>query len=325
MGSTFSSGGSSASCRCSGWASCSIAFAPGRIARVTRRYPFTPLDYFLTATLQHGWHPLLINAIVPGSWSIAAEGTFYLLAPFCHRVVRHWQAALWLLVGALGLTQLTNSVVVGLYMEKRLLGRRIPLNPDGSAYIDWWFPSQLPVFAVRHPHLPSGPGHRRTFPGAGRPARCCWRRRPWRCTRRWGSASRVGSANGFFFSLAFVPLIFGLRAWPAGLLVNRATIGSWAGSATARICCTFLVLRLAENSLDVLLPPAWAGTLPERCSCCWPAWHLARHGRARVAVLEATWNSRASALGAMLIRLPPNHPGRPGCPGTNGGVKGEGG
>ncbi len=92
----------SASCPCSGSAWRSTRSCRGG-RRSLRTITFAPLDYALTALLQHGWRPALINSLVPGGWSIAAEGTFYLLAPFCFRFdPKSWPAALWLLLGSLG-------------------------------------------------------------------------------------------------------------------------------------------------------------------------------------------------------------------------------
>ena len=233
-------------------------FAPGRLATYVN-FPFTPLDYFLTATLQHGWHPALINSIVPGGWSIAVEGTFYLLAPFCHRVVRHWQAALWLLLGSLALAQFADSTLGGAYMDKQVF---VGMSMDQMlGFVGWWFPTQLPVFAcgilVYHVAVATDNLPRNRATGAVLLAVAALA-----LHAAVGIGQQGWIGEHVFFSLAFVPLIFGLRAWPAGLLVNRVTrfLGRISYSA---YLLHFLVLHLTDRSLGVLLPPAWMGTPPE--------------------------------------------------------------
>ena len=56
------------------------AFAPGR-EHYYQDWNMGFSYYFLTAVLQHGWHPNYINSVVPGGWTIAVEATFYIIAP----------------------------------------------------------------------------------------------------------------------------------------------------------------------------------------------------------------------------------------------------
>lgn len=229
------------------------AFVPGR-APMYAGLHFTPLQYGLTALLQHGWRPRLINSLVPGGWSIAVEGTFYLVAPLLFRWVRTWQAALWLLLGSLGVGALAHAGVMTLYDHRELFTRepRWLVEP----FLDDWFPAQLPVFAagVLAYHLA---GHLERRPAWTRPTGALLLA----VAAVWLAASVDIGTHGpvpehVFFALGFLPLLLGLRTWPAAALVNPATrfLGRISYSA---YLLHFAVLEAASNSLKTFLEPEW--------------------------------------------------------------------
>lgn len=120
------------------------AFAPGR----ERFYTDIHLGfsyYALTAILQHGWHPDYFNAVVPGSWTIAVEGTFYLIAPFLLFRIKNWQGALYFLLASLFFCE-AASYGLRMAVGHHLIFQRV--EPElMQRFAQKWFPSQLPVFA----------------------------------------------------------------------------------------------------------------------------------------------------------------------------------
>lgn len=80
----------------------------------------------LTALFLHGWLPEIINSVVPGGWSIAAETSFYLLLPLLFKLVTTRTRALVFLAGTLGLGPLMNAWLAPLLT---------PDYPAGLAYL----------------------------------------------------------------------------------------------------------------------------------------------------------------------------------------------
>ncbi len=218
------------------------SFAPGR-GKLYAGLTFGPLDYALTATLQHGWHPALINSLVPGGWSIAVEGTFYLLAPLCYRAVRRWQVALWLFLGALVLSAGARWAGASLFA-----GVSGELRED---FFSWWFPAQLPVFAcgILVYQVVKGTDGR---PGSKTVGAVLLATSAVALCAAIGVGQRGWIGGNVSFALAFVPLILGLKSWPVSLLVNPVTrlLGSVSYSA---YLLHFLVLRLTQRFLDECL------------------------------------------------------------------------
>ncbi len=236
------------------------AFVPGReAAYAALRY--TPLEYGLTALLQHGWQPRLANTLVPGGWSIAAEGTFYLVVPLCYRWVRGWQGAVWLLLGTLALSQAAN-VLFGVAFDRHLVGTGISLDAAvGFIYV--WFPTQFPVFAcgvlayflARALDGPRLPGASRST-GAALLAVAGMT-----IFTAFGFGMRGWLQEHVCYALGFVPLILGLKILPLRLLVNPAT--RFLGRISYSVYLLhFVVLHLALNSLDTFLPEPWQNSLP---------------------------------------------------------------
>ena len=195
------------------------AFVPGR-APDYQTMSFTPQDYALSALLQHGWNPVLIDALVPGGWSIAVEGTFYLLTPLFYRGIKNWRTALLLVPGSVIASQAAYLTVAASYHEHYLFAG-VPRHLM-RVFVYGWFPAQLPVFACgilvyqlvrllkKHP--------------LSRPAGALliilsvvWLLEIVDIDKHFWITEHV------FFALGFVPLILGLETYPAGLLVNRAT------------------------------------------------------------------------------------------------------
>ena len=101
--------------------------------------------YFLTAILQHGWHPFYINSVVPGGWSIAVESTFYLIAPFLVFRVKNWQGALSFLLGTMFTSRLATRLLEFL-VARHYIFQHIDAETVGF-FSARWFIGQLPVFA----------------------------------------------------------------------------------------------------------------------------------------------------------------------------------
>ena len=193
------------------------ALVPGRLSPPAAG---SPLDYVLTALLQHGWHPTRIDLLVPGGWSIAAEGTFYLLVPLCYGLIRSWQAALWLLLGSLAFAEAAFQALAGLYNGHRLFAD-VPIQAM-PIFVYGWFPAQMPVFACGILVYQLARAQEE---------------RPW--SKATGAVLLATGAMAIFnvitinkrgwitehvfFALAFVPLMLGLKAYPARLLVNPVT------------------------------------------------------------------------------------------------------
>jgi len=120
------------------------AFAPGREHYYTD-FNMGASYYVLTAILQHGWHPLYINSVVPGGWSIAVEVTFYIVAPLLFIRIKNWQNALWFFLVTLLLCEAANYCL-RMVIDHKLLFQEV--SPELlHQFSTKWFPAQLPVFA----------------------------------------------------------------------------------------------------------------------------------------------------------------------------------
>lgn len=99
---------------------------------------------FLTALFLHGWHPLSINSVVPGGWSIAVEMTFYIVFPFLVLLCRSKP----IILAALVLSLVFNEVAS--FAVSPVLLRAVPNGPQWLAefYKFLWFWNQLPIFLI---------------------------------------------------------------------------------------------------------------------------------------------------------------------------------
>lgn len=99
----------------------------------------------LTALFLHGIHPVSINAVIPGGWSVAVEVMFYLVLPvFCKYATTAISALKWLLV-SVGIYFLFGNVAQAYFNQA------LPENARYLADIYSWymsFPAQLPVFMM---------------------------------------------------------------------------------------------------------------------------------------------------------------------------------
>jgi peptidoglycan/LPS O-acetylase OafA/YrhL len=115
-----------------------FGFAPRNMAPAG----ITWVEVLATAAFLHGWHPTVINSVVPGGWSIAAEMTFYLVLPFMVTYLRSLPSILvGLLLSVLVIASLNAAVYQALlpryFYEQEYLVRY---------FVDFWFPTELPVF-----------------------------------------------------------------------------------------------------------------------------------------------------------------------------------
>jgi peptidoglycan/LPS O-acetylase OafA/YrhL len=96
-----------------------------------------------TALFLNGWHPEMINSIIPVGWSIAVEMTFYLLAPFLFARLKNIRQTLLLVLG---------TVVLMKVLQELLLPPLATLYPGQDYFIRLyfylWFFAQLPVFII---------------------------------------------------------------------------------------------------------------------------------------------------------------------------------
>jgi peptidoglycan/LPS O-acetylase OafA/YrhL len=104
----------------------------------------TGFDVLLTAMFAHGWHPETITSVVHGGWSIAVEMTFYLVFPLLMLLVRGWRSAFAFFLA---------SVFISKHLFGYIWGNRATYWPNisddlVSTFLNLWFPTQLPVFAV---------------------------------------------------------------------------------------------------------------------------------------------------------------------------------
>lgn len=120
------------------------AFAPGR-EHYYEIYTPGPLHYALTTLLQHGWHPMFINNVVPGGWTIADEACFYLIAPLLFFLVKDWKKALLLFCASLAIAWVANNAL-RITTNHKLIFAQVPMELLQQFAVKW-FPSQLPVFA----------------------------------------------------------------------------------------------------------------------------------------------------------------------------------
>ena len=98
----------------------------------------------VTIMMAHGWHPETINGIVPGSWSIAVEFTFYIILPIILSVVTTPGRAVVLLAIAMALC------VANTWLMPQVWAPRYPDTQEYlvDAFTFFNFFSQLPVFAI---------------------------------------------------------------------------------------------------------------------------------------------------------------------------------
>lgn len=194
------------------------AFVPGR-EHYYQDWNLGWAYYFLTAILQHGWHPNYINTIVPGGWSIAVEATFYAIAPLLFFWIKNWWAALGFFLAALCVCLVANECL-HILKDRQFIFKQV--LPDLSRRFSYeWFPSQLPVFAcgiLAYYTIKAVPAafHSRNnglLVLAGATTFLC---------SVVGIGNRRLISEQAFFALGFLLLIVALAIYPPPLLVNTA-------------------------------------------------------------------------------------------------------
>jgi peptidoglycan/LPS O-acetylase OafA/YrhL len=93
-----------------------------------------------TATFTHGLHPLTIDSIVPGGWSIADEMTFYILLPLLVVALRSWTTTVLALLAAVCLSMLMAALAHFGWLFPGL-GRELV-----EGFVFQSFPNQFPAF-----------------------------------------------------------------------------------------------------------------------------------------------------------------------------------
>lgn len=101
-------------------------------------------DPVMTVFFLNGWHPELINSMVPGGWSIVVEMTFYLLVPFLFVRLKNVKSTL-LFIGV--------TLLLGWGLNAWMTQVYTPVYPKDQQYLVssftfFWFFSQLPVFGI---------------------------------------------------------------------------------------------------------------------------------------------------------------------------------
>lgn len=97
----------------------------------------------LTALFLNGYSPEIINALVPGGWSIAVEVNFYLLLPALLAVAHSLPRSITLTILAIAVSAVANRLFGVIFSNT---------GPDNRYVIDnflfWNFFNQFPVFAT---------------------------------------------------------------------------------------------------------------------------------------------------------------------------------
>jgi peptidoglycan/LPS O-acetylase OafA/YrhL len=101
-----------------------------------------PIPVLRVALLTFGFYPDTINAVFPGSWSIAVETSFYALFPVMFATIRNiWSALIWLVA-----TVLLAHFTYGLYQQHFFPAVSGTLEGEDFKFL--WIGNQLPVFAL---------------------------------------------------------------------------------------------------------------------------------------------------------------------------------
>jgi peptidoglycan/LPS O-acetylase OafA/YrhL len=98
----------------------------------------------MTASFLHGWHPEVVNAVVPGGWSIAVEMTFYLLVPYLFLKLNNIKSTLAILFGSLVLAKISSTIVVTMLQPYYPASQQYLV--DSFSYFSFF--SQLPIFML---------------------------------------------------------------------------------------------------------------------------------------------------------------------------------
>ena len=101
--------------------------------------------FLASVTFLHGWHPLWVNSIVPGGWSMAVEMTFYCFFPVLCLCITSLKRALGFVLLSLFLGMLLSEWAYQFYLP--VVPERFSYVVKNFAYV--YLPtSQLCVFAL---------------------------------------------------------------------------------------------------------------------------------------------------------------------------------
>lgn len=101
----------------------------------------TVSNIFSNITFTNGFNPYWQNSTVPGAWSISNEFLFYALLPlFLFKTVKNLNSAVYFF-----LISISFSYICNIYLSNHQL---ISSSVLWKEYLFFYFPSQLPVFAL---------------------------------------------------------------------------------------------------------------------------------------------------------------------------------
>lgn len=103
------------------------------------------IDLIRTACFANGWTKSSINSVVPGSWSIAAEWSFYLLFPFVFPFLNTVRRAWWGCVIGVAFAILAQGAAWLFIHQVDEPAFAISPNPY-NFFFRWWFPAQAMTF-----------------------------------------------------------------------------------------------------------------------------------------------------------------------------------
>lgn len=101
---------------------------------------FSSLNVLSNFTFLNGFNPYWINDLVPGGWSIAVEFTFYAILPVLFIMITDLNKALNFFLFSV----ILKSVAEFFLLKHNITGD----NRIWTDFLFYYFPSQLPVFAV---------------------------------------------------------------------------------------------------------------------------------------------------------------------------------
>ena len=108
---------------------------------------FDPVQAAATYLFVNAWHPVLMGttpgawSVVPGSWSIGVEFTFYAVFPFLACTITSLPRAVYLFLGTVIIGGTLNA-----WLWPSLEATFGALPADNFLY--FWFPNQMSVFAL---------------------------------------------------------------------------------------------------------------------------------------------------------------------------------
>lgn len=196
----------------------------------------------MTAFFLHGWHPEVVDAVVPGGWSIAVEMTFYLLVPYLFLKLNNIKSTLAFLLGSLVLSKILSVIIINALQ---------PYYPNNQQYLVdsysyFWFFSQLPVFisGILLFHLV------KKYPNQDKTIGLLFLFITLFLFTAFLQTNTFSNLlpQHFLYSIAFLFFSLSLHFWPHALLVNRIT--SLIGKLSFSI---YLVHIMVINILNSIL------------------------------------------------------------------------